>query len=268
MVVDRGFADVAGGRLYYERDGHGPAVLVSGGALDIRMWTHQIEPLSRDYSFIRCDLRGYGRSSIPSDQPYRHCDNLRVLLDSLGIERACIGGQSLGGTVALDFALAYPDVVAGLILAPPLPVLGWDWVEGFPVKPALEAGQRDGVDAFRTASLELPLNATALANPAAAPLLQEMIDDYSGWHLGNRDPGQFEALDAIVRLDEIDAPTLIVVGSEEVLDGRLVAEHLGAHLLNAELHVVETVGHYPNLEDPATFNSLTLEFLQRAHSTH
>lgn len=266
-MVENGFMDIDGGRLYYERDGDGPALLLSGGALDVRMWEYQIEALSQDYSFIRCDLRGYGRSSLPSDQRYRHCDDLRVLVDGLGLERVCIGGQSLGGTVALDFALAYPEVVAGLILAPPLPVLGWDWVEGFPVKPAIEAGLRGDVDAFRSASLELPLHATALANPDVAPLLKEMMWDYSGWHLSNRDPGEFEATDAIARLAEVNAPALIVVGSQEVLDGRLVAEHLRRHLVNAEHHVVDEVGHYPNMEDPARFNSLTLQFLQRVHST-
>jgi pimeloyl-ACP methyl ester carboxylesterase len=259
---------VDGGRLYYERDGNGPPLLLTGGALDIRMWESQIETLSSDYTIIRCDLRGYGRSSQPSEAPYRHCDDLRVLLDGLGIDRACIGGQSLGGTVTLDFALAYPDVVAGLILAPALPLLGWDWVEGFPVKPALDVGLREGVDAFKAAFLELPLNATAMAHPAAAPLLRQMIGDYSGWQLGHRDPGRFEAAHAIDRLDEVDAPTLIVVGDNEVLDGRLVAEHLAAHVVNAEHHLIEGVGHYPNMEDPARFNSITLQFLERVHRKH
>ncbi len=160
-MVENGFMDIDGGRLYYERDGDGPALLLSGGALDVRMWEYQIEALSQDYSFIRCDLRGYGRSSLPSDQRDRHCDDLRVLVDGLGLERVCIGGQSLGGTVALDFALAHPDVVAGVILAPPLPVLGWDWVEGFPVKPAIEAGLRGG-------AVDYMADISALADARAA----------------------------------------------------------------------------------------------------
>ena len=266
-MVDRGFADVEGGRLYYERDGDGPALLFTGGALDLRMWRYQIEALSPCYSFIRCDLRGYGRSSEPTDAPYRHCDDVRVLLEALGVDRLCLGGQSFGGTVALDFALAYPEVVAGLILAPALPVLGWDWVEGFPVKPALEAGLRDGVDAYKQAFFELPLNASAMADPGVAPLLREMIGDYSGWHLAHRDPGRFEAPNAIGRLGEVDVPTLIVVGGDEVLDGRLVAEHMAAQLVNAEQHRIEHVGHYPNMEAPNAFNSLTLQFLERVHTT-
>jgi pimeloyl-ACP methyl ester carboxylesterase len=68
-VVDRGLADVDGGRLYFEREGDGPALLLTSGALDVRMWESQTEAMSRDYTFVRCDLRGYGRSSVPRTCP-------------------------------------------------------------------------------------------------------------------------------------------------------------------------------------------------------
>ncbi len=178
---NRGFVDVEAGRLYYESDGDGPLFLVTGGALDVRMWEPQVDALSRVCTFACADLRGYGRSSEPRGR-YRHCDDLRLLLEALGFDRAWLGGQSMGATVSIDFALAHPDAVVGLILAPPLPVLGWQWVEEFP------------------------------AVPEVAALMQQMNADYTGWHFRHTDPGRFEATDQIARLGQITVPSLVMVG--------------------------------------------------------
>jgi pimeloyl-ACP methyl ester carboxylesterase len=250
-VGTEGLVEVEGGTLYYERDGDGPAVvLISGGFQDVRMYAPQVEALSRRHSLIRCDLRGFGRSSEPGNAAYRHCDDLRHLLEALGIDRAVNGGQSLGGTVALDFAFAYPDLVRGLVLAPALPVLGWDWVEGFPVAPALKLGRSEGVDAFRAAFLELPLTASTMAIPEVAESLRQMVTDYSGWHLRHQDAAGFEAPDAVRRLHEVDAPALVLVGGHDVLDSRLVAERLASDLAHAEHHLIEHVGHAPTWKTP------------------
>lgn len=265
-MLDHGFVDIAGGRLYYERDGEGPPVLlIPGGTLDVRMWAPQVEALSSRFTFVRYDPRGYGRSSEPTDAPYRHCDDLRALLDLLGIDRVCIGGQSLGATIAIDFTFAYPELVRGLVLAPALPVMGWEWVEGFPPAPALRLARSEGVEAAKAAMLELPLNASAMRVPTAAATLRQMITDYSGWHLQHSDPGSFEAPDAIERLSAIAAPALVVIGGRDVLDSRLTAERLAAELGDVEHHLIEHVGHYPNMEDPTVFNAMTLGFLDKIH---
>ena len=226
----------------------------------------RIEPISQRYTVVRFDLRGDGRSSIPDTCPYRHCDDARAVLRTLGIERACILGQSFGGTVAIDAAFAYPDVVEGLILAPALPVKGWQWVEEFPLKPALRLARKDGWDAARAAILDLPLFASEMSIPDVATQLRQMVADHSGWHFGNADPATFEAPDAIERLSHIVAPALVVVGGRDVLDSRLTADALAAGLADAELHVVGHVGHTPNLEDPALFNRTVIAFLDRVYA--
>ena len=212
-----GFVDLDGGRLYYEIAGHGPPLLlVAGGMLDVRLWRPQVESLSQATAVIRCDLRGYGRSTVPTGR-YRHCDDVRALLDELKIDRVWVGGQSLGAGLAIDFALAHPESGAGLILAPALPVLGWQWVEGFPPAPALKLVRTEGVEAAKEAFSRLPLNASAMEQPDVAALLRRMIGDYSGWHLRNPDPGVFEAPDALERLGELASPALVLVGGRDVL---------------------------------------------------
>ena len=260
---EHGFVEIEDGRLYFERDGAGAAVvLIAGGFMDVRMYAPQVEALSRDHTLIRVDLRGFGQSSEPTGG-YRHADDLVRVLDELGIERAWFGGESFGGTVALDVAFAYPERVSGLVLAPALPVLGWKWVEGFPVAPAFEMARRRGPDAFAAAFLDLPLVASAMALPEVEAALRAMVGDYSGWHLRHRDPATFEAPNAIDRLHEVEVPALVVVGGRDVLDSRLVSERLATGLVNAEHRLVEHVGHVPNMEDPQLFNSLVLDFLDR-----
>lgn len=268
-MTDRGFVDVEGGQLYYERDGHGPGiVLMHGGILlDLRMWEPQVPALSQDNSLVRFDLRGYGRSSDPTGEPYRPVDDLRSVLDALDLGRACIGGQSLGGTIAVDFALAYPERVDALILAPALPVMGWEWVEGFPPAPALRLVRTQGVDAALAACLDLPLHASAMEIPHVAEQLRRMAQETSGWHLTHRVSTVFAAPDAIERLAEITAPALVLIGGRDVLDSRLTSQRLADTMPNSEHHLIPHVGHYPNMEDPDTTNELILSFLdQERHS--
>ena len=85
-----------------------------GFALDGRMWDAQIAEFAADYTVIRYDLRGFGRSPVPHAR-YTQVADLRRILAELGIPRAAIVGLSLGGQVAVDFALAYPAATAALI---------------------------------------------------------------------------------------------------------------------------------------------------------
>src|SRR5690242_18617682 len=116
MRISRGFAAVNGSRLYYESAGTGPPlVLLHGFTLDTRMWDDQFEAFARQYRVIRYDLRGFGRSAVPTES-YSHAEDLHALLGHLETEAAYVAGLSMGGAVALDYALAYPQAVRGLIL--------------------------------------------------------------------------------------------------------------------------------------------------------
>src|SRR5262245_48758389 len=104
----RGFAPVAGTRLFYEVKGAGPAVvLIHGGQLDSRMWDDQFDALAKGFTVIRYDVRGYGGSFQP-DRPYSDADDLAGLLDYLETQKVHVVGLSLGGRIAVDFAVAHP----------------------------------------------------------------------------------------------------------------------------------------------------------------
>lgn len=116
VVADAGQVAVEGGTLHYETSGSGPAVvLLHGGGLDLTMWDPQVETLSRSFHVIRYDSRGHGRSTAPMG-PYSMVEDLRRVLDHLGVQQAHVVGLSMGGGVALDFASAYPERALTLTL--------------------------------------------------------------------------------------------------------------------------------------------------------
>ena len=91
-------AEVNGTRLYYEMSGSGdPIVLIHGFTFDVRMWDDQVQAFSQQYQVIRYDVRGFGRSALPTEQAYARVDDLKALLDHLGIAGAYLLGLSMGG---------------------------------------------------------------------------------------------------------------------------------------------------------------------------
>lgn len=264
-VSDAGFVDVVAGRLFDVRDGAGPAVVLAHGAptLDHRMWARQAAVWSEGFTVVRYDLRGYGRSSIP-EAPYRHCDDLAALVAALDLGTVVIGGNSFGATVALDTALTHPSIVAGLILAPLAPLPGWSWVEGFPLAPALKLAGSASTEEVVEAILALPMNEPARAKPEVMAVLSEMARSYSGWHFTHRDPGRWGAPDGLDRLGEIAVPTLTVTGDRDVADVQMIADTVVAAISEGRRVTLAGVGHSPNLEDPESFDRVSLEFLARA----
>ena len=115
-------APVNGIQLYYESTGEGfPLVLAHEFAGDFRSWEPQVRYFSRYYRVITYNARGYPPSDVPSDEDaYSQemaVEDLRGLLEHLGVELAHIGGLSMGGTLALNFGLTYPEMAKSLIIA-------------------------------------------------------------------------------------------------------------------------------------------------------
>jgi pimeloyl-ACP methyl ester carboxylesterase len=119
--MESGLAEVDGGKLAWESAGEGPGVaFLHPGLWDFRVWDEQFGVFSKTYRVLRHDLRGYGRSSRPEPgKPYSHVDDLEGVMDAAGIDQAALVGNSMGGRVAIDFALEHPSRVSALVLAAP-----------------------------------------------------------------------------------------------------------------------------------------------------
>lgn len=255
--------NIPGGQLYFETAGAGPAVVcVHGFSLDTRLWAGQVGALTgAGYQVIRYDLRGFGQSSIPAG-PYAHFTDLLALLDQLHLDQAHIMGLSLGGGVAVDFALAHPERALSLI-AVDAALGGYPWTKdwGAPGRLARSAGLAEAKAAWLADELFAP----ALARPASAAPVRAMMADYSGWHWLNRDPEQTGKLAAPAydRAAHLALPTLVIMGEHDHPDFHGAARHLEQQIPRARRVVLAGLGHLPNLEAPEVFNVPLLDFLRQ-----
>ncbi|MEX1158808.1 MAG: alpha/beta fold hydrolase [Thermomicrobiales bacterium] len=259
------FVEVNGTRLWVEVAGADDApsvVFVHGFSLDTRMWDGQFEAFAGRYRVARYDLRGFGRSAVPeAGVVYQHGEDLRALLDALGIERAALIGLSRGGEVALDFALQWPERVSALALVDSaLP--GFDTPELWAMTgPIWKAGRESGAAAARDLWAACSLFEVANERPDCHEALTRIVADYSGWHWTNHDPCVWTEPNCVAQLGRIAAPTLVVAGERDIPDMLRIADTLALRIAGARKVVLPGLGHLPNMEDAEAFNDVVLEFL-------
>ncbi|WDR05313.1 alpha/beta hydrolase [Devosia rhodophyticola] len=262
----------SGAALACRSQGDGlPIVFLHAGVCDSRMWADQMAAATAEgFRAIAYDRRGYGETTS-SDVSFSHLDDLEAVLRALNIHAAILVGCSLGGGLALDFALKHPGRVIGLVLmgtsvaGAPYDLLesehglemaeadavergdldmlnlvhAHEWLDG----PRAQNG-RVGGDARR---LFLDMNAKALK---ASPLTQEQAR-----------PPAYELVDVI------NAPTLLIVGDQDFNSQIQLHEYLSEEMPNAFAVVLENVAHIPSIERPDLVNPLLVEFLDAVVGT-
>ncbi|UCE19100.1 MAG: alpha/beta hydrolase [Gemmatimonadota bacterium] len=259
-----GYAEVKGAKLYYEITGDGhPLVLIHGGLMDSRMWDDQMDIFAQRYEVIRYDIRGY-KDSDPPGKKFSHVEDLYCLLRSLNIEKAYIVGLSLGGMIAIDFALEHPEMAAALI-----PVAsglnGYQYQDAENLEPRFtaifKAGKTEGVDKAVDLLMELPYFVPAQENSEVRQRMRLMAkENYNTWSV-QQDTRMWPSPPSLERLSEIKIPTLIIVGDHDVSDIFGVADALEAEISEAKKVIIEGAGHHVNMEKPDEFNKTVLDFL-------
>jgi len=230
------------------------------------MWHPQVEVLqTAGYRVLSPDLRGFGQQLL-EPAPFSYVRDVEALLDG----PAAVVGSSLGGRVALELAVLRPQLVERLVLiAPGLP--GWAWSDATRAGWAEEeaAFERGDVEAAAEASLRLwvdgPRRSPETVDPAMRSAVRGMLlRSYElqqhAWDAGAKEE---QTLDPPVneRLAEINGPTLVLVGDEDVDDMRAIAAHIADSVNGARLTTISDSAHLPSLEKPAEVNTLLLGFL-------
>jgi 3-oxoadipate enol-lactonase len=263
--------DVPGGRISYEEAGRGrPIVLLHEGIADRRMWNREFSQLAGDHRVVRYDLRGYG-GSPPATSEYSPVRDLVALLDHLGLTRPLIVGPSVGGKIALDLTLAYPEKVGALLLvAPGYSGMDYDHVPGG--RATFERDERlskAAADAWAGGKLEeatehlRQLWASSLTG-SALDLFRTMVRDNAKEVFEERS-GRFETREggpAAARLKEIRVPTRILVGDRDNPAMPHCANFLARGIAGARVQLVPGADHLLNLSRPDAFDSALEGFVQ------
>ena len=248
-------ARINGITIRYEVSGDGPAVLLTHGYSSTGFaWAEQHRALGDRYRVISWDMRGHGETESPDDPAqYSHdltVADMRGLLGHLGVERAVVGGLSLGGTMSLAFYRRHPDMVRALVICDSGP--GYrnaearaEWNRRAEARAAdlearglevLSGGSRDMREAVRRHR-----SAQGLAHAARGMLAQ-------------RDSGIIDSL------PDVRVPTLVIVGDQ---DTPFIApcEYMAKKIPGARLEVIKDAGHSSNLDQPEAFNRVLRAFL-------
>jgi len=142
--------------------------LINGFTLDTRMWDDQFQEFSKQYKVLRYDVRGYGQSATPSGEEYTDVDDLMILMKKLNIETAHIIGLSMGGSIAIDFTLSYPEAVNKLVLVDTT-LNGYTWTEeyGSSLRSIWTTCKQQGLEAAKAQWLDFEIFCTESENPRA-----------------------------------------------------------------------------------------------------
>ena len=263
-------ANINGADLNYEVTGQGEAVVfIHGYTGSNQDWANQIPVLLPKYRLVALDLRGHGKSAAPSrEEDYSikiFAEDVFGLLGMLNIKKCCLVGHSLGGFIALQFALEHQDMLAALVLvgtsSGPLAMA-----------PGYAQLRQKLSELARSQGMEAAFEYDAANNPQRIerfqkhPELREVtrrkmlmtsVDGYVyiANAMGKREP-------VTSRLSEIKVPTLIYRGEEDLPFADAV-QTLKKGIADSELVTVNGVGHSPHEEAPEVFNGALLRFLDR-----
>lgn len=253
--VESGFVDVDGGRLYYEAAGNGETVvLIHGFTLDRRMWDNEFSQLAERFRCIRYDLRGHGKSS-PVSRRFSQVDDLAKLLETLKVDRTHLIGLSLGGCIATDFSIAYPDRARDAVLIDPyypLPTkYAFDKRVGSYVSEARKGKLKDGLSGWLADPLFKPAN----DDKRLSTKLKEIVLTGHG-SLGdgalfvNADKQTTSVANAGKSIADVRCRVLCLVGKRDLPRFHAVAQHFSREIQRAEVVEVPDAGHMANMESP------------------
>lgn len=257
-------ADSNGVKIFYDSYGKGPAVVfLHPWTTNGYIWYFQIFPLARTNQVINIDHRGHGRSDKPKDgyAIQQHARDVAAVLDALHVHKAVLVGNSIGGMIAMQFNLDYPERVVGNVIVSSGTALGEDMP-----KEAAEAFKRDYEGTF-SALLDGAVSArTKRERPEILAVMKAQFLAPSNFpkqvfDSAMADPNGVFNWNIKKRLSSIRKPTIVLAGEEDQATPVAANKFLADNIQGARLSVIKDVGHFYQLEKPAEFNATLQEFV-------
>lgn len=271
LTVKTGFVKAGNLNVYYERSGSGPAILLlHAGLQDHTMWKEQVTALSRQYDVITPDLPFHGKTN-GIDTVILAQEVIRVLLDSLRINKVFVAGLSMGASIAQDFIIAYPSRIHKAILISsgvngyekvrPIDSLSMDWYRQFSI--ALE--QKDTMKAAKEFTIAWAQGIYRPGDSLNAPVSRYVYDKtlsnlrthkMLGWPRLQDNPK------AIDKINQVRVPILVIDGDKDLPYVSAASEYLAETIPGAKRVTIKGVAHMLNMERPAELNQLLIDFLR------
>jgi pimeloyl-ACP methyl ester carboxylesterase len=268
MRFEEDAVDVGGVRVALKRAGSGaPVVLLHGGPTDSREWSHQLGPLSREYSVVAWDMPGCGRSSDPPlewTEPRDFADCLASFIRALGLERPHLIGLSFGTGLAIELYRWYPELPRSLVLASAYA----GWAGSLPPE-AVEQRKQMILRQIESppavwAQQWLPTLVSDSAPADVIALLRSILEDFHPEGQRALIRARFAEHDVRGVLPTIQIPTLLIYGERDARSPLTVANQMHAAIPGSKLVVIPGAGHECGLEAPDRFNREVLGFLRSA----
>ena len=253
-----------GQSIRYLEAGTGPTViLLHGLGGSTQNWLYNIGPLSQQYRVIVPDQIGFGRSARPVIN-YRvrtYVDFLEQLYKTLNIERATLVGNSMGGWIAAQFTISFPEKVDRLVLADATgyaPPPGFDYKSLWGLNPSTREGMKQMVG-------KVFFNKAFITDASIDQFMAQRMIAGDGYTINSLIESVIRGEDFLEskQLQQIKAPTLIVWGREDGLVLLAEGERFKKDIPNSKLVVFDRCGHFPQIEKAGEFNTAVLEFLKQ-----
>jgi 3-oxoadipate enol-lactonase len=257
-----------GTRIHFEvtgKSGATPVLMIQGLGASKNAWNLQRIAMATRFRIISFDNRGAGRSDKPTE-PFtleQMADDALAVLDAAGIETAHVVGASMGGVISQIVAVKYPHRVRSLTLVctacrnhPWRQELLQSWAKTAADKGMIEVGKEAAQWVMSPRSFRRLVPAFTWMGPLAALRPRHSFVSQIDAILNTRE-------DLVDQLSTITAPTMVIVGNQDILTPRGDSEEIAERIPNSELVVISGAAHGLMMEHSPTFNKILIEFLQR-----
>lgn len=246
--------------ISYTDNGQGkPLVLIHAFPTDKQLWEPQIEQLKQHFRVITLDLWGFGQSSpieLRAAEMSNYADEVKALLDQLHIDKAIIGGESMGGYVALAFLKKYPDNTSGLILSDTQSIADSDEVKEqreVNAEETIEHGTGHVIQSFTPKALSP--NASEQTQNTLAAILSTQMPQPIAYSLR----GMALREDTSDVLSNTNLPVLILTGDEDMIISPIQSKNMHTLAKNSQFVIIKNAGHLSNLEQPEQWNQAVIK---------
>jgi 3-oxoadipate enol-lactonase len=242
-----------------------PIVFIHGFPFSHKMWEPQMRELPNDIYTIAYDVRGHGSSDVGDGQftIELFVDDLIVLLDHFGIERAVLCGLSMGGYIALRAIERHPNRINGLILCDTKSESDSNETK-IKRTTSIQTIKETGILAFAEDFVKaIFYEKTFATNPNVIETIRQIICDNSPLGICGTLLALASRTDTTQVLSSINIPTCILVGEHDKLTPIPVAQEMHKAIAGSEIHILSNAGHMSNLENTKDFNEHLFAFLKK-----